>query len=90
MYSGIGKSFKDEDNGISYADFPRGNTVFVFNLAADLSDGPHLDLNRHGNIWLEVWFAANLVEDVNCLVYAEYDSVIKIDKHVNVSPNYIV
>ena len=35
MYSGVGKSFKDEDVGVSYADFPRGNTIFVFNLTPD-------------------------------------------------------
>ena len=29
IYSGVGKSFKDEDFGVSFADFPRGYT-FLF------------------------------------------------------------
>ena len=36
MYSGVGESFEDEDVGISYADFPGGNTIFVFSLTTDL------------------------------------------------------
>ena len=32
---------RDEDIGVSYAGFPRDNTVFVFNLTPDLSNGPH-------------------------------------------------
>ena len=90
MYSGTGKSFKDENRCVSYTDFPRGNTVFVFNLKPDLSDGPHFDLIRHGNIRLETRFAGNLEAAVTCLVHAEYDSVIEIDKNRDVSPDYIV
>ena len=88
MYKWTGKSFKDQDNSVSYADFPRGNTVFVFNLILDLSDGPHFDLVRHGNIWLEAHFEGNLAAAVTCLVHVEYDSVLEIDINKTVSPDY--
>ena len=84
------KPFKDEDNGINYADFHWGNTVFVFNLVPDLSDGLHFDLVHHSNGQQEVRFTTNLAEAVTCLVHAEYDSVIEINKDRNVSPDYIV
>ena len=41
------KSFKDEDVGVSYVDFPRSNTIFVFNLTPDLSDEPYFNLARY-------------------------------------------
>ena len=53
MYSGVGKSCQDEDVSISDADFPRGNTIFVFNLTPDLSDDLYFDLVQHGNIRME-------------------------------------
>ena len=90
MLSGAGKSFKDEDIGVSYTDFPRGSTVFVFNLTSDLSDGLYFDLILHGNIQLQAWFKANLEADVSGVVHVEYDSVIKIDKKQNCLPDYNV
>ena len=90
MYSGTEKSFKDKDNGISYADFPRGNAVFVSHLVTDLSDGPHFDFVHDGNVRLEVRFAQNLQAAVTCLVHAEYDSLTEVHKDRNISPEYVV
>ena len=59
MYSGVGKSFKDEDISISYADFTRDNTIHVFNLNPDLNYGPYFDLVRHSSN-LEAQFAQNI------------------------------
>ena len=81
---------KIEDNGMSYADFPKSNTIFVFNLTSNLSDGTHFDLVSRISPQLEVRFRQNLEEAVTCLVHAKYDSVITIDKDRNVSPDYIV
>ena len=60
--------------------FPEVILYLFFNLIPDLSDGPHFDLIRRGNIWLEAHFERNLAVAVTCLVHAEYDSVIKTDK----------
>ena len=54
MFSGFGKSFKDKDNGINYADFPWGNNIFAFNLTLDLIDGPHFHLIHRSSVWLEI------------------------------------
>ena len=82
------KSFKDKDVGVNYADFPRKNTIFVFNLTPDLSDEPYFNLAWHENFGVEADFSQNLVQAVTCVVHAEYDSMLEINTARNVVPDY--
>ena len=59
-----------------------------FNLTPDLSDGPHFDLVRRGNIQLEARFSQNLAQALTCVVHAEYDSVLEINRARNVATDY--
>ena len=91
LFSGTGIHWKDEGNNISFPDYPLGNTLFAFDLSPDLSASePHWNLQRQGTLRLELKFAAPLVEPINCIVYAEFQNLIEIDKHRNVVVGYNV
>ncbi|KAK3916657.1 hypothetical protein KUF71_015882 [Frankliniella fusca] len=91
LFSGTGIHWKDEGNGISWSDYPKGNTLFVFDLSPDLSASePHWNLQRQGTMRLDLRFAEPLAQPINCVVYAEFQNLIEIDKDRNVIVDYSV
>ncbi|KAK3911541.1 hypothetical protein KUF71_004449 [Frankliniella fusca] len=91
LFSGTGIHWKDEGNGISWSDYRKGNTLFVFDLSPDLSASePHWNLQRQGTMRLDLRFAEPLAQPINCVVYAEFQNLIEIDKDRNVIVDYNV
>ncbi|XP_034243508.1 uncharacterized protein F54H12.2-like [Thrips palmi] len=91
LFCGTGIHWKDEGNNISYSDYPGGNTLFCFDLSPDLSASePHWNLQKQGTLRLELKFSAPLAQPINCIVYAEFQNLIEIDKHRNVVVDYNV
>ena len=90
IFSGTGIHFMNEGNGMTRETFPDGFCVAVFDLTADLSANSivHWNLVKNGSLRLEVGFSMALAETVNCVVYAEFDSIIEIDKKRNVFVDY--
>lgn len=83
-----------KDTGIHYFDVGHQITKKMFDngfflLAADLTSDHNTNLHcssllSQGTIRIEVQLAAELVKTITCLVYCEYDAVLKIDKNRNV------
>ena len=91
LFSGTGIHWKDEGNHISYDEYVGGNTLYCFDLSPDLSaTEPHWNLQRQGTLRLEVKFAAPLATAINCIIYAEFQNLIEIDKNRNVIVDYNV
>ncbi|KAJ1525566.1 hypothetical protein ONE63_010370 [Megalurothrips usitatus] len=89
LFSGTGIHHKDEGNAIARDDFNQGYAVYAFDLTPDLSSHTgHWNLQKTGCMRLEVRFSVDLPKTVNLLVYAEFDSVIEIDKYRNVQTDY--
>ncbi|XP_031355183.1 uncharacterized protein F54H12.2-like [Photinus pyralis] len=90
LFSGTGIHFLNEGNNISRLDYPHGYCLTTFDLTPDLSANAttHWNLVRNGSLRIEVGFQDALTETVNCLVYAEFDNVIEIDKHRNVNADF--
>lgn len=86
MFSGSGVHFSDAGTVISREDFGQGYCLMAFDLTPDLSasDTTHWNLVRNGSVRMELGFDDALPETVNCLVYAEFDNVIEIDRQRNV------
>eukprot|EP00057_Strongylocentrotus_purpuratus_P015148 XP_011669622.1 PREDICTED: uncharacterized protein F54H12.2-like [Strongylocentrotus purpuratus] len=84
LYSGINSMFHDKGNQITRTDYDKGYTLYAFDMTPDLSTGDCFNLRKHGNVRLEMQFARALPETVNVMVYAEYESVIEIDRNRNV------
>ncbi|KAK3922805.1 hypothetical protein KUF71_012072 [Frankliniella fusca] len=91
LFTGTFIHRKDEGNGISWSDYPKGNTLFAFDLSPDMSASePHWNLQKQGALRLDLRFAAPLPQPINCVVYAEFQNLIAIDKDRNVIVDYSV
>ncbi|KAK3921623.1 LOW QUALITY PROTEIN: hypothetical protein KUF71_010795 [Frankliniella fusca] len=89
LFSGTGIHWKDEGNDITYAEYPRGYTLYAFDISQDLSaNESHWNLQRQGIVRMEVKFAKPLTTAVNCIVFSEFYNLIEIDKNRNVVVDY--
>ena len=89
MFDGLGKSFLDESNDISYQDFGGGYAFFVFDLTADYAtDSDYAQVIKHGNLRLEVHFKVPLAQSVNIVYLGEFQNCIEIDHHRNVTVDF--
>ena len=90
LFSGTGIHYSDAGNYIARHEYPHGYCLMAFDLTPDLSasDTSHWNLVRNGSLRIEVSFDEALTETVNCLVYAEFDNIIEIDRHRNVLVDY--
>jgi len=90
LFEGTGIHFKDAGNEITRAEYPHGYCLLAFDLTPDMSalDTSHWNIVRNGNLRIEMSFSDALTETVNCIVYAEMDNVIEVDRDRNVSVDF--
>lgn len=90
LFSGTGIHFLNDGNGINRNSYANGYCLMAFDLTPDLSAHAttHWNLIKHGSVRLEVRFERALTRTVNCIVYAEFDNIIEIDKNRNVCVDY--
>lgn len=72
-----------QDVGLTYDrdSFKESNALFIFDIIQASTDDSLLTLDKSGNVKLEVKFGKPLTEALHCIVYAEYQSVLEIDKY---------
>ena len=89
LYDAIDQNGTDAIVNINREEFAEGNTIFAFNFAPDLSNGPgangHVNLVRRGELRIHIRFAKPLKTTTTLLLYTEYDNMIEIDQIGNVS-----
>ncbi|XP_025160299.1 uncharacterized protein F54H12.2-like [Harpegnathos saltator] len=93
LFSGTGIHFLNETNFISREDYPAVYTLFAFDLTLDLSANcvAQWNLVKHCSLRMEVFevrFEKALITTINCLVYAEFESVLEIDSSRQVIVDY--
>lgn len=90
LFSGTGIHFKDSGVLVGRKDYDDGYCLMAFDLTPDLSasDTTHWNLVRNASVRMEVGFDEALTQTVNFMVYAEFDNVIEIDRHRNVSVDF--
>lgn len=71
----------NEDAGLQIKRFMfgKGYAIYAFSLAPNDLGEEYLNLVRQGNVRLEVKFAADTTETLNCLAYAEFPALLEVD-----------
>lgn len=79
------RQLEDPIATISFAQFKKGFTLFVFNLNPDLDDGcsNHISLLARGPCRLETRFRTKLPNAITAILYCQFDSLIQIDAERN-------
>ncbi|KAI0212525.1 hypothetical protein LSAT2_002568 [Lamellibrachia satsuma] len=88
LFTSTGNIWEDEGNGLTSSDFRHGYTFFGFDLTPDQCDGPCFHLVQKGKLRIELHFRNALPTTVNVVAYAEFESVLEIDKNRNVIYDY--
>ena len=89
LFTALHKKGLNEDFGISREDYENGYTLFGFDFTPDLSDGAHYNRKQEGSLDLSIRFKEALAQGVILVCYAEFDNIIEIDRHGNVSFDFV-
>lgn len=79
-----GKHFTDSDIGITREEFESGYHICGFDLTPDLDEKGCYHLIKKGNLKLDIKFEQGLSEPTQCIIYAEFDSHLFIDRNRSV------
>ena len=88
LFSGTNKMNEDQGTDISRSDYGNGYTLYAFDLTPDLACGGHFNLQKQGNLRLEMNFRQPLAQTINVIVYAEFENIIEVDKSRNIVFDY--
>ena len=82
---GIGKFDIDEGIAINQDNFDKGFALYAFDLTPDQNDdNGYFDLVQKGSIRLDLNFSEALNATTNVVCYAEFDSILQVDRSRNV------
>ena len=84
LFRGLNKMDGEKSSIIKREDWDKGFALFAFDLTPDMDADDHYALIKHGNLRLEIEFAAALERTIEVIVYAEFDNIVEItsDHHV--------
>ena len=84
LFQGTDTLFSNRTMNITRSDFEQGYALWLFDLANDIGASNCFTTPRTGSVRLEMKFSQATNTTINVICYAEYDSVIEIDKSRNV------
>ena len=89
LYSGLNNMDGEKATIIKRCDWDKGYSLCAFDLTPDMDADDHYSLISHGNLRLDVEFAAPLPNTVDIIVYAEFDNVLEITADRNIQMDYV-
>ena len=91
MHKAIGFTNSTASNGISLVKFKKSHTIYAFNLTNSMEDTTSFDLIKSGSTNINVRFNADVpINGLTLIAFAEFDSLIFIDKNRNIVTDYNV
>ena len=90
LFMGTNLAGNDCGNGIDRMDYPKGYSLYAFDLSPDLCNDEHFNLIKTGNIRLALTFSEGLDTHCNCIVYLEYQNMIEINKNRQILFDYTI
>jgi hypothetical protein len=88
LFSGSGKYRRDEGLDIDRQEYENGYTLFAYDLSPDLSEEGYFNLAKEGSIRVELKFSQRLPTTVNVIAYADFESIIEINREKQVLIDY--
>ncbi|XP_074604064.1 uncharacterized protein F54H12.2-like [Brevipalpus obovatus] len=92
LYQTLNQITPDPTFVLSPESYARGNVIFGFNFAPDLSDGcgviGHLNPIRRGSLRLELKFRKPLPSVVTVLLYCEFDNLLEINAERQIATDF--
>jgi hypothetical protein len=86
IFSGSGIKHHDRGNQITYDMFGHGYFMLVLDLTPDdFGNEDYISLGDRGVVRIEAKFERELTKPVTCLLFAEYDATLEIDKNRNIT-----
>ena len=89
LFRGVNKLDGERGSIIKRSDWPKGYSLYVFDLTPDMDADDSYTLLKTGTVRLDLQFGEPLGEAVNVVVYAEFDQLIEITAEHNVSRAYV-
>ena len=91
MHEAIGFVNTSESNGITLNKYKTSHTIYAFNLTNSMEDNPSFDLIKAGSTSINIKFNDEIpMNGATLIVFAEFDSIIFIDKNRNIITDYNV
>jgi hypothetical protein len=88
LFTGSGKYRRDEGLDFDREEYEAGFTLFAYDLSPDLSEENYFNLVQQGSLRLELRFAQALPNTINVIAYAEFESIIEINREKQVLIDY--
>jgi hypothetical protein len=89
LFIGTGQYGSDEGNMITREEYPRGFTLYCFNMTPDLNyEDEHYSGAKTGNLSVSVDFKEPLAETVILVCLAEFDNTVELDRYRQISMDY--
>lgn len=89
IFNATGVNFSDAGCNISRHEYANGYAMSVFDLTPDISSHETFwSATSSGSLRIEVNFAESLGRPITAIIYAEFNSLIEIDRHRNVVLDY--
>ncbi|XP_061190598.1 uncharacterized protein F54H12.2-like [Saccostrea echinata] len=89
LYQALGKLGEDWTPDITLEEYKNGYTLWGWDFTKDQeAQSDKFHIIETGNLRVEVQFTNNTVNTLNCVVYAEFDNLLEINKQREVSIDY--
>ena len=89
LYQGLGKLGEDWAPDVTLGEYKNGYTLWCIDFTKDQEvqlDKFHII--KTGNLRIELQFAQHTTDTLNCVVYAEFDNLLEINKQREVSIDF--
>jgi len=88
LFVGSGKYRRDEGLDIDREEYERGFTLFAYDLSPDLTEEGYFNLVKEGSVRVELKFSQALPNTINVIAYAEFETIIEINREKQVLIDY--
>jgi len=84
LFQGINRYAYENGCDISYNEFAKGYALYAFNLTPDNCDGMYYSIPKNGELRLKLAFDVETPNNITCIYYLEFDSLVQITQTHNV------